>query len=51
MISSLSVAIATHNEAENIKTAWTQLINWPTIIIYDGQSTDQTVANAKNIKR
>jgi len=52
MISSLSVAIATHNEAENIKNCLDSIKKLADeIIIYDGQSTDQTVANAKKYKK
>ena len=53
MISSLSVAIATHNEAENIKNCLDSINKLADeIIIYDGQSTTtKPLLMPKNIKK
>jgi glycosyltransferase involved in cell wall biosynthesis len=49
--STVSVAIATYNEEQNIKKCLDSVVDWvDEIIIVDGQSQDQTVKYAKKYK-
>ncbi|MBP9817934.1 glycosyltransferase family 2 protein [Candidatus Shapirobacteria bacterium] len=50
--STISVAIATYNEANNIDACLKLLTNWvDEIVIYDASSTDDTVKIIKNYKK
>jgi glycosyltransferase involved in cell wall biosynthesis len=52
MNSTISVAIATFNEAGNIKKCLDSVSDWvDEIVIYDGQSTDPTLAIAQKYKK
>ncbi len=51
MTPTISVAIATYNEADTIKTCLDSVTSWVNeIVLYDGQSTDKTLSVVKKYK-